>query len=371
MPPRAPALSAPPDADAHAKPAPAEPGPPAAIPVVMDGAPGIAPRGTVIAPVHAVDPGPASIAPGELAALRRLLALSRRLHSELGVARILDEFIAAAIELGRGERGFVLMRQPGGEFAVAASRNMGGDEPGASAAGLTAGSLSRGLAEHAARTGEPIAMIDAALVAQSAVREARAPAADDGDGPDRRAAPPAASPQPRSVLAIPLRQRGVVVGSLYLDRRLSAGGFDTTTAATLGELADSAAIAVDNAQRSHELARAVEDRAGGPGASAPEALGDDLRLRPALAATEQAYVRAAMARTGGNQTAAARLLGLSRFGLQKKLRRLTLPGGPRRADEAPGAPEDGAATPDDDPEDGAAEADDDAGPGDTDRDRAR
>jgi hypothetical protein len=29
-----------------------------------------------------------------------------------------------------------------------------------------------------------------------------------------------------------------------------------------------------------------------------------------------------MARSGGNQTAAARLLGLSRFGLQKKLRRL-------------------------------------------------
>ncbi|MBK7538575.1 MAG: sigma 54-interacting transcriptional regulator [Myxococcales bacterium] len=47
----------------------------------------------------------------------------------------------------------------------------------------------------------------------------------------------------------------------------------------------------------------------------------DLRLRPALRATERAYLRAAMERTGGNQTAAARLLGLSRFGLQKKLRR--------------------------------------------------
>ncbi|HEX8110173.1 MAG TPA: helix-turn-helix domain-containing protein, partial [Kofleriaceae bacterium] len=47
-----------------------------------------------------------------------------------------------------------------------------------------------------------------------------------------------------------------------------------------------------------------------------------LRLRPALAATEQAYLAAAMARAKGNQTAAARLLGLSRFGLQKKLRRL-------------------------------------------------
>jgi transcriptional regulator with GAF, ATPase, and Fis domain len=50
--------------------------------------------------------------------------------------------------------------------------------------------------------------------------------------------------------------------------------------------------------------------------------GDDLRLKPALAATEQAYVTAAMERAKNNQTVAARLLGLSRFGLQKKLRRL-------------------------------------------------
>jgi hypothetical protein len=53
-----------------------------------------------------------------------------------------------------------------------------------------------------------------------------------------------------------------------------------------------------------------------------EAALEDLRLRPAVAALEQAYIAAAMTRTRGNQTQAARLLGLSRFGLQKKLRRL-------------------------------------------------
>jgi DNA-binding NtrC family response regulator len=55
---------------------------------------------------------------------------------------------------------------------------------------------------------------------------------------------------------------------------------------------------------------------------AKPALGEDLRLKPALASTEQAYIAAAMDRAKGNQTVAARLLGLSRFGLQKKLRRL-------------------------------------------------
>jgi transcriptional regulator with PAS, ATPase and Fis domain len=62
-------------------------------------------------------------------------------------------------------------------------------------------------------------------------------------------------------------------------------------------------------------------------------VGDDLRLRPALAATEQAYLAAAMARAKGNQTAAARLLGLSRFGLQKKLRRIAGGGGSGDADD--------------------------------------
>ncbi|HPH70211.1 MAG TPA: helix-turn-helix domain-containing protein, partial [Kofleriaceae bacterium] len=65
-------------------------------------------------------------------------------------------------------------------------------------------------------------------------------------------------------------------------------------------------------------------------------VGADLRLRPVLNATESAYIEAALARSGGNQSAAAKLLGLSRFGLQKKMKRL--------ADEA------AAATPSDDDE---------------------
>jgi two-component system, NtrC family, nitrogen regulation response regulator NtrX len=70
-----------------------------------------------------------------------------------------------------------------------------------------------------------------------------------------------------------------------------------------------------------DLPEAIGRAVARPEPARPTA-GDDLRLRPAIAATEQAYLAAAMARAKGNQTAAARLLGLSRFGLQKKLRRL-------------------------------------------------
>jgi DNA-binding NtrC family response regulator len=60
-------------------------------------------------------------------------------------------------------------------------------------------------------------------------------------------------------------------------------------------------------------------------ASAPAvvAAGDDpsLELKPPGEALERPQVEPALGQTGGNQSAAAKLLGLSRFGLQKKLRR--------------------------------------------------
>jgi DNA-binding NtrC family response regulator len=47
----------------------------------------------------------------------------------------------------------------------------------------------------------------------------------------------------------------------------------------------------------------------------------ELLLRPQVEALERSLIEDAMRRTRGNQSAAAKLLGLSRFGLQKKLRR--------------------------------------------------
>lgn len=48
---------------------------------------------------------------------------------------------------------------------------------------------------------------------------------------------------------------------------------------------------------------------------------DDLKLRPRVEALEREVVALALERSQGNQSHAATLLGLSRFGLQKKLRR--------------------------------------------------
>ncbi|MCY1063402.1 sigma 54-interacting transcriptional regulator [Nannocystis sp. RBIL2] len=57
-----------------------------------------------------------------------------------------------------------------------------------------------------------------------------------------------------------------------------------------------------------------------PASGAPDP--DDLRLRPRVERLERELIDRALQLAGGNQTRAATLLGLSRFGLQKKLRRL-------------------------------------------------
>jgi transcriptional regulator with PAS, ATPase and Fis domain len=48
---------------------------------------------------------------------------------------------------------------------------------------------------------------------------------------------------------------------------------------------------------------------------------DSLTLRPRVERLERALLKEALSRSAGNQTKAAQVLGLSRFGLQKKLRR--------------------------------------------------
>jgi transcriptional regulator with GAF, ATPase, and Fis domain len=55
---------------------------------------------------------------------------------------------------------------------------------------------------------------------------------------------------------------------------------------------------------------------------ADEAPVDPLDLRAHVDALERQLIRKALAESSGNQTRAARLLGVSRFGLQKMMRRL-------------------------------------------------
>jgi transcriptional regulator with GAF, ATPase, and Fis domain len=184
----------------------------------------------------AADAAPARVERTDVAALRRLLGLSRRLNSEASVERLLDDVIDAAIELTAAERGFLLLypsAEPGadpGALAPVVARNF------AAADLADAGtSLSRSIAERAATTGEPVITVDAGV--------------DERFG----GATSVAALRLRSVLAVPLRQKGRVIGCLYVDHRLRGGAFDDDAAALLLELGDVAAVAIENARLAEAL----------------------------------------------------------------------------------------------------------------------
>jgi DNA-binding NtrC family response regulator len=86
------------------------------------------------------------------------------------------------------------------------------------------------------------------------------------------------------------------------------------------ELRRAIVLSEDRITREHlseELRRAVSDALPLP---------EGLELRAHLDALERSLVIQALERTQGNQTRAAELLGVSRFGLQKMMRRLEIRG---------------------------------------------
>ncbi|MGE0548202.1 MAG: sigma 54-interacting transcriptional regulator [Kofleriaceae bacterium] len=237
---------------------------------------------------RSVDP-PRALASSIDAHLRRLLTLSRRLNSEANVERILDEVIDTAIDLTHAERGFLLLRQPAGELAPVVSRNF-------AAGDLDAGStpsVSRSIAERAAQSGEPVVTVDAGV--------------DERFG----MAASVAALRLRSVLAVPLRQRGTIIGCIYVDHRLRGGAFDDGAAGLIGELADIAAIAIENARLTDDLRRttsAVEQLNGRLSAELAERDAELVRVKADL--PDRARLRNPYDKIVGSSEPIVRMLGL-------------------------------------------------------------
>jgi DNA-binding NtrC family response regulator len=78
-----------------------------------------------------------------------------------------------------------------------------------------------------------------------------------------------------------------------------------------------ALVLADDIVQLEQLSAEIQNPTGSEAARS-----DGLNLRRRLDALEVDLVRAALRRTDGNQTRAAELLGVSRFGLQKMMKRL-------------------------------------------------
>jgi len=173
----------------------------------------------VAAPATAAKPGE------DPAVLRRLLAINKRLNSELRLGRLLDEIMDTVVELTDAERGFLLLREADGTLAPRSARNI--ERTSLTGEDLA---LSRSIAERVIESGAPVLTVDAQ--------------ADGRFG----AASSVHALRLRSILAVPLRVKGEVVGAVYVDDRLRPGAFDAGAQKVLQHVADQAAIAIDNAR---------------------------------------------------------------------------------------------------------------------------
>ena len=175
-------------------------------------------------PAQEASPPAAGPRPGD-ARLRRLLAINKRLNSEHRLPHLLEYILDAVIELTGAERGFLLLVEDDGSLSIKVARNI--DQHSLQGEEL---SLSRSIAERAASAGEPVITVDAA---------------EDGRFAE---AVSVSHLRLRSVLAAPLVVKGRTVGTVYLDHRLRQGVFTEVEVNLVQDLADQAAIAIENAR---------------------------------------------------------------------------------------------------------------------------
>jgi transcriptional regulator with GAF, ATPase, and Fis domain len=168
---------------------------------------------------------------------RRLAAINKRLNSEQRRDRILELILDTVHDLTGAERCFVLLGGGDRPFDVAAARNIDAAELQRVDSDPSAGpAFSRSIAERAAREGAPIVTFDAR-------------------GDERfEAALSVTDLKLRSVLAVPLAVKGRSVGCVYADHRLRAGLFDDSDVELCTDLAEQAAIAIENARLLEENA---------------------------------------------------------------------------------------------------------------------
>jgi Nif-specific regulatory protein len=169
----------------------------------------------------------------ELAVDRRLAAIYgmiRRLNSETDPETLLPAILSMALEVVRADRGLVLVFAPDGSVRVRAARQLESETL------ADAETFSRG------------------VVAQASA--GRAVLAFDAAGDERFADMRSVSLYGiRSVMCVPLRSRGRLIGTVYCEHRGERGRFDAEDLRFLEAFADQAALALENAEARARLAR--------------------------------------------------------------------------------------------------------------------
>jgi signal transduction histidine kinase len=169
-----------------------------------------------------------------------LYEVSRILGSSLKLETVLEQVMDAIIQLTKAERGFLMLRDDDGNLAVQTARNF--DQQTLNSSELE---YSRTIANMVLDQGESV-------LATNALED-----------PRFKGQQSVMAQALRSIMAVPLRARGRVIGIAYVENRVIAGLFTEEDKATLEALAGQASVAIDNAilfaETDEALAKRVDE----------------------------------------------------------------------------------------------------------------
>ncbi|MCA9516691.1 MAG: sigma 54-interacting transcriptional regulator, partial [Myxococcales bacterium] len=191
----------------------------------------------------------------------RLLEVNKRLATEHSVTQLLEYIMDSAIVLTGAERGFLLLddeADDGIALDVRVARNL--DQENIKKKQLK---ISHGIARRVIEEGAAVITVDAMederYKDQLSVHDLRL----------------------RSILCLPMRFRGSVLGAIYLDNRFRASAFSDSDLPVMEAFSDLAAIALDNARllEAREKSQAALEKARSEVESLNKRLAGELEAR--------------------------------------------------------------------------------------------
>ena len=153
-----------------------------------------------------------------------------------GVRRVLELIMDAVVRLSGAERGYLILARADGSQEVAAARNMRRD----SARG-TAAEISTRVVGSVITEGQPVRLADALNTPPFSLAES------------------VTRLKLLSVLCVPVRSDGRVIGAIYLENRKASGVFTEEVEGIVTEFAERIGAAIRNAETMEQLRRSREE----------------------------------------------------------------------------------------------------------------
>ena len=162
--------------------------------------------------------------------VKALVGVGSVINSSLGLERVLEEVMDGLIALMGAERGFLMLREPGGELKVRIARGIARED-----INKEAFAISNTIVKRVAESGEAIlttnAQEDPRFVEQVSV----------------------AAYHLLSILCAPLKIKDDLIGVIYVDNRAHTGIFRNDDLGMISAFANQAAVAIDNARLFDDL----------------------------------------------------------------------------------------------------------------------